>query len=311
MPLTPIDVQQKTFVTTFRGYDLDEVDDFLDEVVTSLKDYEQRLHDAQQRIAVLETQAVGRGDSEAAISRALVSAQRSADLIVSEAKNEADRVLAEAKLDAKTLETERGSERTRLEGEIGEMHRVVAELKQRLAALAAPMLEDTETMEAATTSAESELAAIGVGIEVAPEDLVAPSADRDWGHDGESTGFDDYRPAAEPVGVEAGSHGMDWRFEEPTEETTQPTIEEATQEATQEATTDGATEEVFDGATEEVFDLGAEFESAETEELDDESESDLVSLGWEVARDQKVSEAVDELELPEVVERIPRPWEDV
>ena len=32
MPLTPIDVQQKTFATALRGYDLDEVDDFLDAV---------------------------------------------------------------------------------------------------------------------------------------------------------------------------------------------------------------------------------------------------------------------------------------
>mgnify|MGYP000417498112 CR=1 FL=1 len=46
MPLTPIDVQQKTFGTALRGYDLDEVDDFLDEIVTSLKDSEQRLRDA-------------------------------------------------------------------------------------------------------------------------------------------------------------------------------------------------------------------------------------------------------------------------
>ncbi|MEX1271686.1 MAG: DivIVA domain-containing protein, partial [Acidimicrobiia bacterium] len=64
MPLTPIDVQQKTFGTALRGYDLDEVDDFLDDIVTSLKDYEQRLRDAQERIATLEMEMTDRGDAE-------------------------------------------------------------------------------------------------------------------------------------------------------------------------------------------------------------------------------------------------------
>ena len=74
MALTPIDVQQKTFGTALRGYDLDEVDDFLDEVVTSLQGYEQRLVEAQARIQALETELADKGDSESAISRALVAA---------------------------------------------------------------------------------------------------------------------------------------------------------------------------------------------------------------------------------------------
>ena len=82
MPLTPIDVQQKTFATALRGYDLDEVDDFLDAVVVALKDYDQRLSDAQERISTLEAELNDRGDAEGAIARALVAAQRSADSIV-------------------------------------------------------------------------------------------------------------------------------------------------------------------------------------------------------------------------------------
>jgi cell division initiation protein len=92
MPLTPIDVQQKTFGTALRGYDLDEVDDFLDEVVTSLKDYEQRLRDAQERIATLEIEVTDRGDAEGAIARALVAAQRSADSIMTTATRSPSRM---------------------------------------------------------------------------------------------------------------------------------------------------------------------------------------------------------------------------
>lgn len=262
MPLTPIDVQQKTFVTTFRGYDLDEVDDFLDEVVTSLKDYEQRLHDAQQRIAILETQALGRGDSEAAISRALVSAQRSADLIVSDAKGEAERILEAARLDARALESERNDEESRLRVEISHMRSVVAELKDRLAVLAAPMLEEAATMENAAVVAESELSALGAEPEAAPM-----------------------------------------------EET--PTVVDLVEEESAAAAVHDA-DELPEHADEEVFDLGDEFEAAGLDQVrDDDTETDMVSLGWEVARDARVPSSVEDLELPEITERIPRPWEDV
>ena len=103
MPLTPIDVQQKTFATALRGYDLDEVDDFLDAVVVALKDYDQRLSDAQERISTLEAELNDKGDAEGAIARALVAAQRSADAIVADAKEEAQRILSDADSEANEL----------------------------------------------------------------------------------------------------------------------------------------------------------------------------------------------------------------
>src|SRR5690606_20003465 len=90
MPLTPIDVQQKTFGPELRGYNMDEVDDFLDEVVATLKDYDQRMRDAQDRIRALEAELASRGEEESAISRALVAAQKQADAIISEAEAEAE-----------------------------------------------------------------------------------------------------------------------------------------------------------------------------------------------------------------------------
>ncbi|MDH3517954.1 MAG: DivIVA domain-containing protein, partial [Acidimicrobiia bacterium] len=109
MPLNPIDVQQKTFGTALRGYDLDEVDDFLDSVVTALKDYESQLAESRDRVAELERQLAERGDSEGAIARALVAAQRSADMIIEEARVQATETAAAAKTEAaKTIEDARG-----------------------------------------------------------------------------------------------------------------------------------------------------------------------------------------------------------
>lgn len=109
MPLTPIDIQQKTFGPELRGYNMDEVDDFLDDVVATLKDYDQRVRDAQDRIRALEAEISTSGEDETAISRALVAAQKQADALLAEAKEDAERIRNEAYPEEEET-PERGSE---------------------------------------------------------------------------------------------------------------------------------------------------------------------------------------------------------
>ncbi len=149
MPLTPIDVQQKTFATALRGYDLDEVDDFLDSVVVALKDYDQRLSDAQERISTLEAELNDKGDAEGAIARALVAAQRSADAIVADAKEEARRILSDADTEANELAETRDAERQRLQSEIDDLRAKVSSVRNSVSELAAAIpatLDEIDTV---------------------------------------------------------------------------------------------------------------------------------------------------------------------
>ena len=157
MPLTPIDVQQKTFGTALRGYDLDEVDDFLDDVVTALKDYDQRLRDAQERIATLEMEMTDRGDAEGAIARALVAAQRSADSIIADAKAEADRIIGDATVEAAEASRARDEEKATAEAEIGRIRAVVDDLRSRLADLAAAVGTNLDKADTAMSTAAANL----------------------------------------------------------------------------------------------------------------------------------------------------------
>lgn len=43
MALTPADIERKVFGTTLRGYNVEEVDDFLDEMVATLRDLDGRI----------------------------------------------------------------------------------------------------------------------------------------------------------------------------------------------------------------------------------------------------------------------------
>ena len=157
MELTPIDVEQKAFTQALRGYQMDEVDDFLDEIVTALRGYDQRLRDAQEKIRALEADASSRGGDETTISRAILVAQRSADSLLAEAKVDADRIRNSAKAEAESLSAERETERHRAQTEIDGMREKVSGLRQTLALLMETVGGGIGEMESEISNAEGDL----------------------------------------------------------------------------------------------------------------------------------------------------------
>ena len=147
MELTPNDVEQKAFTQALRGYQMDEVDDFLDEIVATLRASEQRLRDAEEKVRALEAEATTRGGDETTISRAILVAQRSADALLADARGEADRIAREAKAETEVLRSEREMERGRLQGEIDGMRERVSGLRAALTHLSAAVSGEVVEME--------------------------------------------------------------------------------------------------------------------------------------------------------------------
>jgi cell division initiation protein len=130
MPLSPKDVEQRTFTASFRGYAEDEVDHFLEEVIASIEEYQQMVRERDARIAELEAGLVMAPVSpppppptpvpepepepepkapvtpadESAVSRVLIVAQRTADQLVEDANRDAERILEEARQRADELD---------------------------------------------------------------------------------------------------------------------------------------------------------------------------------------------------------------
>jgi cell division initiation protein len=173
MDLTPNDVEQKAFTQALRGYQMDEVDDFLDEIVTTLRSYDQRLRDAQDKIRALETDAISRGGDETTISRAILVAQRSADALLAEARVEADRIKHSAKAETESLSAERDMERHRLQTEIDGMRERVSGLRETLTTLASAIGNQVGDMETEIGDAESHLRPMAIA---APEFADTPVA---------------------------------------------------------------------------------------------------------------------------------------
>jgi DivIVA domain-containing protein len=150
MPLTPEDVSNKRFtpVRLREGYDMGEVDQFLDEVEAELarltkenEDLRSKLSAAQgasgrteqapeapQQEKAVEAPAVAATPAETirvetvpqasnAAARLLELATRNADELVDEAKNEADKIVGEARTKAERLEAESKSKADRMEAD--------------------------------------------------------------------------------------------------------------------------------------------------------------------------------------------------
>lgn len=101
--LTPLDIHNQEFKRSFRGYNEDEIDEFLDRVV---KDYEQLYREnveLKETIDRLKTKVEHFQHIENTLHNTLVVAQETAEDVKLNAKKEAELILNEAKSHAQGM----------------------------------------------------------------------------------------------------------------------------------------------------------------------------------------------------------------
>lgn len=229
--LTPNDIEQKTFSTALRGYDLDEVDDFLDEVVATIRDLQEELAEARSSAAKAPEPVA----DESAVGRALIAAQSAADQILSSARDDADRSLAEAREEAERLLEEakeqangfiaaRDARKAEAEAEMQVLSEHVSHIRTQLALLATAVADKLDEMDALIAAesagsgqgAEPESWGDEEGVTLAAEEEVLAEEEESVGGDSlfgsedserEETGED------EPLG-DGGDGGDDVRHED-------------------------------------------------------------------------------------------------
>ena len=117
MALTPLDIQNKTFPTKMRGYNQDEVDDFLDLVVRDYEEITQRNRELEKAVKHSEDKLVYFNELKDALNQSIIVAQDTADkvktsaskeseVIVTSAQNKADELVATAEKRAHQLTTD-------------------------------------------------------------------------------------------------------------------------------------------------------------------------------------------------------------
>lgn len=147
MALSSQDVHDKQFklVRNSTGYDMDEVDAFLDEVESEIARLTDELRAAEEQIGAAPTVPEAETTSAAA-ARILEMAQRTADEYVTEARRKADSMVTDAEKAArksvKRLEAQRGD----LEARVTALRTFESEIRSRLTGYFQSQLADLNAL---------------------------------------------------------------------------------------------------------------------------------------------------------------------
>ena len=101
--LKPMDIHNKEFKKSVRGYDAEEVDQFLDEIIIDFEKMQRELELLRNQLNNYSENMNSYRDKETALNNALVSAQHFADQMRREAEDKASRIIFEAEEQAKEI----------------------------------------------------------------------------------------------------------------------------------------------------------------------------------------------------------------
>ena len=111
MALTPLDIQNKDFSTEMRGYNQDDVDDFLDQVTRDYEDALQKNRELEKSLKHAEEKLQYFNELKDALNQSIIVAQDTADKVKSSANKESEMIITSADNQAKEtlVEAERKS----------------------------------------------------------------------------------------------------------------------------------------------------------------------------------------------------------
>lgn len=139
--LTPLEIQNKEFKRSFRGYSEDDIDGFLDQVV---KDYEQLYREnveLKETIERLGSKLENYQHMENTLHSTLVIAQETAEEVKLNAKKSSELVMKEAEIQAQRMVDEATNKVRRMTGEYEEINKQLQIYRTRMKTLLQAQLE--------------------------------------------------------------------------------------------------------------------------------------------------------------------------
>ena len=141
MPLTPLDIHNKEFTKSFRGYDEDEVNEFLDQVI---KDYEMVIRerkDLKEKMEQLNERLGHFTNIETTLNKSILIAQETAEEVRGNATKEAKLIIKEAEKNADRIINEALNKSRRISMDVEELKKQAKVFRTRLKMLVEAQLE--------------------------------------------------------------------------------------------------------------------------------------------------------------------------
>ncbi len=139
--LTPLDIENKRFSKIIKGYNVDEVDDFLDQLTEDYEKLYRENADLRNQIEECKKDLEHYKTVEHTLQNTLVMAQSTADDIKSNAQNRADQIIRDAQSEARRATEEITKEEFEIRKRTEELKRQFGVYKAKMEALLISQLE--------------------------------------------------------------------------------------------------------------------------------------------------------------------------
>ena len=139
--LTPLDIENKRFSKTIKGYNVDEVDDFLDELTIDYEKLYKENSELREQVEKDKKDLEHYKNVEHTLQNTLVMAQTTADDIKSNAQTRADQIIRDAQSEARRATEEITKEEFEIRKRTEELKRQFGVYKAKMEALLISQLE--------------------------------------------------------------------------------------------------------------------------------------------------------------------------
>lgn len=147
MALTPLDIHNKEFRRVFRGYDEDEVNEFLDQIIKEFEILIKEKKELEEKVQLIEEKLAHFNNIEESLSKTIIVAQETADEVKNNAKKEAQLIIKEAEKNADRIINEALAKSRKIAIEVEELKKQASIYRARFRTLVEAQLEMLEQEE--------------------------------------------------------------------------------------------------------------------------------------------------------------------
>ncbi|RXT15022.1 DivIVA domain-containing protein [Ammoniphilus sp. CFH 90114] len=141
MALTPLDIHNKEFSKAFRGYDEDEVNEFLDQIIKDMEILIKEKRELEEKVGAITERLNHFTNIEETLSKSILVAQETAEEVKNNARKESQLIIKEAEKNADRIINEALSKSRKVVMEIEELKKKAAVYRIRFRSLLEAQLE--------------------------------------------------------------------------------------------------------------------------------------------------------------------------
>ncbi|SDI66749.1 DivIVA domain-containing protein [Natribacillus halophilus] len=141
MSLTPVDIHNKQFTKAFRGYDEDEVNEFLDQVIKDFENAIREKNELSEKVNDLEERLNHFSNIEETLNKSIYVAQESAEDVKRSAQKESQLIIRESEKNADRIVNDALAKSRKIAMEIEELKKQASVYRMRFKMLIESQME--------------------------------------------------------------------------------------------------------------------------------------------------------------------------